>query len=302
MIPAPPEFDPLSDGLAPGRDGVPRDRWDRPLLIPRSGGERVAYTSASTLADSFSDTFGLDVWDRRMIARGLGLSQELAARAGAEQYHTGFGEVDVAKNKESGRRLDEICEEARIIAKAHQKRDYGTAFHGYIEPGAAEPPDYMKPDVDSLFAELERLGLETVDCEIFVANDSLMAAGTFDRLVRVPGLTGLVVLDSKTGLYHPESTKIQLTVYAGGEIYEFDEKLPDNRVTFEERYGEPVRQDFAITAHTAALSGQTTLYYEDLSVGRRAAAAAVWVRDYLRSYGRSRKTWVKLEEKLEGVR
>lgn len=286
MIPAPPDYDPLDDGLAPGRDGVPRDQWDRPLLIPRGGGPRTAYTSASTLADSFSDTFGLDIWDRRMIAKGIGLSQELAARAGAEQYHTGFGEKDEKANKESGRRLDAICEEARQLAKAHQKRDYGTAFHGYTEPGnTAMPPDYMQADVASFWKELDRYGIEIVATEVFIANDDLGAAGTFDHLVKVPGYDGLVVLDKKTGVYHPEATKIQLAIYAGGEVYEFEPE--ERRLSFTDVFGVPVRQDFGITAHTPALTGVTTLYREPLDIGRRAAKVAVWVREYLRTYGRS---------------
>jgi hypothetical protein len=283
-LPAP-NFDPLDDGPGIGRDGIPRDRWDRPLLIPVDGGDRKPYTSISTLSEALGDTFGLDIWDRRMIARGIGLSEDLAALAGAEPYNTGLGEPDKGAMKESGRRLDEIIERARDVAKAHQKRDHGTAFHGLTEPDNREHtvvPERMRPDVDSFWAELERLGIEIVATELFIVNEGLQSAGTFDHFVRVPGIDGLVVLDKKTGVYHPEKCRIQLACYAGGELYD---KETDERIPFESAFG-PVNQEIGITAHTAALSGKTVLYEEDLVLGRRAAAAAIWVRDYRKTSGR----------------
>jgi hypothetical protein len=282
-------YDPLDDGPGIGRDGIPRDRYDRPLLVPVGGGERQPYTSVSTLSDALTDTRGLDIWDRRMIARGIGLSEELAALAAAEPYHTGLGERDVKAMKESGRRLDELIDRARDVAKAHQKRDYGTAFHGLTEPGNRDHvvvPLRMKPDVDSFWARLDEHGMEIVATECFVVNETLGAAGTFDHLVRVPGIEGLVIMDKKTGVYHPENCRIQMAAYAGGELYD---KETDERIPFAEAFG-PVNQEIGITAHTAAMSGVTDFYEEPLEVGRKAAAAALWVREYRRAHGRAKGT------------
>ena len=33
---------------------IPRDRWDRPLIIPPNGGQPVAYTRVSTLAKALT--------------------------------------------------------------------------------------------------------------------------------------------------------------------------------------------------------------------------------------------------------
>jgi hypothetical protein len=286
-MPNPALYDPLDDGKQPiGRDGVIRDQYDRPMLIPANGGDRIPYTSASTLADALSDTYGLDRWDRRMIARGIGMSEELAALAAAEPYNTGLGDPDKDAMKESGRRLDEIIDRARDVAKAHQKRDWGTAFHGFTEPENApyvKVPERMQPDVDSFFAELAKYRIEIGPTEIFVANDALQSAGTFDHLVRVPGVKGWVVLDKKTGVYHPEACRIQMAAYAGGVVYD---KETDRRLSFMEAFGDDVNQEFAITAHTAAMSGKTVLWEEPLDIGRRAAAAAIWVRQYRRDHGR----------------
>lgn len=285
-LPHPPrDYDPLDDGVAPGRDGIPRDRWDRPLLVPIGGGPRQPYTAMSTLAAALQDEYGLNIWDRRMIARGIGLSQELAALCAAETYHTGFGERDVGKNKESGRRLDEYVERGRDVARAHQKRDYGTAFHGFTEPENKDyviVPDYMQDDVESFWKALKDENIEIVATEIFVVNETLKAAGTFDHFVRIPGVEGLVCLDKKTGVYHPEACRIQMAGYAGGEVYD---KETDARYSFASFFGEPVNQDFAITAHTRGGSGITILYEEPLEVGRRAALAAKWVREYRKENG-----------------
>lgn len=193
-------YDPLADEDPIERDGVRRDQYGRPLLIPPGGGPRQWYTSVSTLSDTLGDTFGLDRWDRRMIARGIGLSEELAARAACEPYNTGLGEPDKKEMKESGRRLDEIIEEARIIAKAHQKRDWGTAFHGATEPDNepfVNPPKRMMPAVISFRERCKEYRVEIVATELFIVNEQFRAAGTLDHLVRIPGYEGLLIFDKK---------------------------------------------------------------------------------------------------------
>lgn len=286
-----PTYDPLADTEPElGRDGVRRDHYKRPLLVPIGGGPRKPYTSVTTLSDTLGDTRGLDRWDRRMIARGIGLDESLAALAAAEPYHTGLGERDEEAMKESGRRLDEIIERARDVAKAHQKRDWGTAFHGMTEPENRpyiQVPKRMQPAVASWWDKVAEYEAEIVATEVFVVNEEFGCAGTFDHLVRLPWLEHLIVLDKKSGIYHPEKTRIQLALYAGGVVYD---KETDERRSFEEVYGAPVNQDIGITSHTPAVldEGNTEWYEEPLEIGRRAAAAARWVREYLKENNRPR--------------
>lgn len=286
-----PVFDPLADDQPPiDRDGIQRDRYGRPMLVPIGGGPRQWYTSVTTLSDALGDTRGLDIWDRRMIARGMGLDENLAALAACEPYHTGLGESDKGAMRESGRRLDEIIDRARDVAKAHQKRDWGTAFHGFTEPENrpyVQVPERMRPAVESFWDQIDRRGIEIVATEIFVVNEEFRCGGTFDHLVRVPGIEGLVVMDKKSGIYHPEKCRIQLALYAGGQVYD---KETDERIPFLTAFGDPVNQEIGITAHTPAVldEGNTEFYEEPLGIGRRAAAAAVWVREYLRSNGRNK--------------
>lgn len=286
-----PTYDPLADdGPDIGRDGIPRDRYDRPLLVPIGGGPRVPYTSVSTLSDTLGDTRGLDRWDRRMIARGIGLDESLAALAAAEPYHTGLGDYDKGPMKESGRRLDEIVERARDVAKAHQKRDWGTAFHGMTEPENRpyiQVPARMQPAVASWWDCVAYYEAEIVDTEVFIVNEQFGVAGTFDHVIRIPWLEGLIVVDKKTGIYHPEKCRIQLAMYAGGEVYD---KETDERRSFMDVYGDPINQEIGITSHTPAVldEGNTEWFEEPLGVGRRAAAAAKWVREYLKENNRPR--------------
>lgn len=276
-----PAYDPLSDELPPlDRSGVPRDGWKRPLLYTRNGEGPLPYTSASTLGDTLQSQFGLEKWTRRMIAKGVGMDRELAAMAGASKYSTAFGAPDRDSNREYGRQLDEVIERAMDRAKAHQKRDWGTAVHGFTEDRdpLADIPDEMQPDIDAFWEQLDLAGIEIVDTEVFVANDDLMAAGTFDHLVRVPGRDKLVVLDKKTGVYHPEAVPIQLAVYAGGEPYFVDDEHVHHRQTWLEKYGEGVDLDYGITAHLPAMEGRCTLYEENLANGRIMAETAITVR------------------------
>lgn len=294
-----PVYDPLGDEREPiDRSGVPRDRWGRAKLYTRNGEGPLPYTSASTLADTLQNDYGLNIWDRRKIAQGIGMDRELAARAGANQYNTGFGKPDKGKNREYGRELDEIVERGRDRAKAHERRDWGSAFHAYSEDRdpLGDPPEEMVDDLKSFWEAIDLAGYEIVDTEIFVANDELMAAGTGDHLIRDPLRPGkLIWLDKKTGVYHPETVPIQLCVYAGGEPYWVDDDDVHHRTTFLEKYGQEVDQEYGITAWTEAESGRTFFYPENLTYGREAAEHAIWVRGWHKQH-RGKKASIDVEE------
>lgn len=289
-----PKLDPLGDAVELERGGVPRDRYGRALLYRKGSLEVEPYTSASTLSDALFDDYGLARWDRRMIAKGIGMSRELAALAGSSTYSTNLGEEDEGCNREEGRKLDELVERGREMAKAHQRRDWGSAFHQYTEDRdpLGEPPEEMEADIQSFWDELDRFGIKIVATEIFVANDELTAAGTGDHLVTVPWMPGkLVWLDKKTGRdFHPEKDMVQLTVYDGGDPYEVDDDGVHTRTSYTEQFGMETSHELGITAHTPAGSGKTTLYPLDLVAGLRAAHLAIAVRDHRKQFRKTKKT------------
>jgi hypothetical protein len=273
--------DPLDENVV-GRGGVPRDRYDRAMLVPPGGGPRQPYTAISTLSKQLGNDFAINRWQIRMAVKGTGMSRELSAIAGSSRYDTRIGEQDTARNREEGAILDDVAERGQFLAGAHQKRDWGSAFHRYAEQEdpLGEPPVDMSTDLEAFRRKLRLLGIRILDSEVFVVNEELGAAGSFDYLLFVPWRDLLVIGDSKTGVRKLDQDEIQLFAYASSEIYDRD---TDERISFEEKYGIGVDQELAYTVHTAAESGECELWPLDLVSGRESAllASAVHKRNSL---------------------
>lgn len=248
-----------------GDDPLERDRWGRPKLVPRGGGEKVAYTRASTLAGYLSDSTSLHRWELGLLAKGLADREDLTAMVAGLEPMTGERKHDdPIKRKLSG-----IIDLALEVGGNHVRANYGTAVHSFCEPGNDQPiPERMKADVESF----RRLDLNCVAAEQFVANDTFLSAGSFDMLVDLPGV-GIVVGDIKTGQIKPCDVAVQLAVYAGGEVYDPETNqrspLPDG-----------LNRDVGLLVHMPAGEGKTDLYLVDLIAGRQAAQVAAWVRDW----------------------
>jgi len=291
------EIDPLTDEPI-GRGGVRRDRYDNALLFPRGIPKRVPYTSASSMADIISSQYAIHLWEKRYLARGLGMREDLAALCGAEVYTTGFGLEDIGENKASGRRLDEHIRRALDTARVHEKADYGTAGHLLTEPGQIEAggyvPERMRADV-AAFQKAMR-GLPILATELFVANDRLMSAGTFDHLLdgdiiaevhpELETQGTVVVQDKKFGKLKPGAFAVQMAVYATSELYDTE---TDERMTFEEAFGKPMNTRWGITAHIPAGEGRCDLLPTDLTDGLAAAEHAIWVRAWQKRNDQLRK-------------
>lgn len=261
-----------------GRGGVPRDGWGRALLRPRGVSVEVPYTAASSLAEYVANHRAIHRWRMRYLAVGLSRRPDLAAMAAAEIYNTGFDKPDEGENRDSGRRLDEIIEEAIRYAGAEERANHGTAVHRYTEPGVVEAnggyvPEEMRADVESWWRAAR--GFRIVATELFVVCDELMAAGTLDHIVEMPGFDELLVLDKKTG--RKSRAAIQLSTYANSEIYDRD---THERVSFEERFGREVSREIAIYADIPARKGETILDPIDVRQGFEDARLAMGVREY----------------------
>lgn len=245
-------------------DPLQRDRWDRPLLLPRGSKERTAYTRASTLADNIGNFTGLHIWQKRLLAKGLSEREDITAMVCALPPLTGDDKVDRKVNK----KLDEAIELALEVGGVHAKANYGTAVHSFCEPGNAQPiPTRMVSDVESF----RRLGLDIQATEVFCANDDLMAAGTFDHLVKLPNY-GYVIADIKTGKIHPHEVAIQLATYAHADGYD-----PETDTRFDLGV---TNKEVGLLIHIPAGEGRTDLYTVDLVAGYQAAKVAAWVRDW----------------------
>jgi len=198
---------------------VPRDYLGRPKVTPPEGGKPKPYTRVSTLAKTLDDQYGLTSWKMRMTAIGVAINPSLLSRVSAV-VNSHIDPVSTGKAD-----LNELVEKATEAAGITRAADLGTAVHTMTEildngGTLTNVPDDLAPVLDAYrwgTAELEMLGTE-----VFVVCDELRAAGTLDRLVRLPD--GRVVIgDVKTGKDEPKYSNgvaTQIAVYAHGERYD----------------------------------------------------------------------------------
>lgn len=253
--------------------GVSADRWDRPLIVPLDGGEPVAYTRVSTLAKALDDLNNLMAWKQRLTAHGLLARPDLLTKLSGAIAATASTEADAATK----RTVNAICEEATQAVGATTGRTAGTGFHWITEAvdGGAEPLHMTTDDRMRLYAYRNATrNIEWLDVECFVVNDAVRAAGTFDRLGRLPD-GRVVVADLKSGkseAAYPFSTTVQIAIYA-------------NAVRYDGNAGgarSPLHPDLDPT--TGLLihmppSGGCALYELDLTRGWQAAQLATQVRE-----------------------
>lgn len=278
-------------------DGIKRDRWDRPLLLPRQphpegtckqcdklrktgnvDDGRHAYTRASTLASFIENDTHITRWKMRYLARGMGVWVDQAILAAQETYNTGFGMPDRdPENAASGRRLDAIIDEVLGRQLINQKADYGTAVHAATEPDfLGFVHDQIKADTESYIETCKRLGVKIAGTELFTCNDTTMSAGTFDNLKWVDGY-GWVITDKKTSSKVDSSHfAIQLSGYANGELYDAktDTRAPLESLTG----GEPINRSVGLIFWIK--NGRTEVHELDLVSGWEGARIAAAARDY----------------------
>lgn len=213
----------MSDLDAPIPKAIPRDRWDRPLIIPPEGGEPRAYTRVSKLAKALDDQHMLMLWQQRKVLEGVIRRPDLLTR-GAGVIAKGDPDTDQPTKKA----LNAICGEAREAAGANKGSSAGTGFHDLTEAiDRGNEPLYV-PDSDRARLNAYRYAMADyipLDIETFVVNDRVRAAGTFDRLLLCPD--GKVrVGDLKSGKSegeYPLATTMQIATYANGLRYSVDE-------------------------------------------------------------------------------
>lgn len=198
---------------------IPRDRWQRPLIVPPGGGAPIAYTRVSTMAKALDDLSNLMAWKCRKTAVGLVRRPDLLTRiAGA--IANGDDDTDWPTKRD----LNAICEEATEAAGATKGRSAGTGLHALTEAIDRGDEPLFVPPADQARLDAYRaatVGYRALDAETFIVCDELQAAGSFDRLWLCPD--GRVrVGDLKSGKSEkdfPLATAMQISVYAHGSRY-----------------------------------------------------------------------------------
>ena len=189
---------------------IERDRYNRPLVFPPSGGKKVAYTRCTTYIDVLDDKYNLQKWMQRMVALGLAARPDLL--------------LGVQAHREDKKALDRYCDEAREAAAANAAATTGTALHALTEliDRGQELPAGLAPGV---LASLEKYreateALTATHIEQFCVQDHLKIGGTPDRVVKHQGTA--YIADLKTGSIEWGILKIamQLAVYARSHTYD----------------------------------------------------------------------------------
>lgn len=242
---------------------VPRDRWDRPLITPVDGGKTIAYTRVSTLAKTLDDKTALTKWMQRQVVIGMGARPDLVAVASSVRG--------------DDRKLDEVVKSAMSAAESERAANIGTALHSMTEKVDADTPidtfaAEFRADLTAYKAALT--GIQMVATEMFVVTDELQAAGTFDRLVRLPD-GRVLVADLKTGKHepnYPHGAATQMAIYSRGHLYDPER----GRVGHLPALG--IDQQHGLLIHLPAGKGVCDLYLLDLAVGWALAQTAVAVK------------------------
>jgi len=245
-------------------DPIPRDGWGRPLVIPESGGKRVAYTRCTTYVSVLEDTYNLQKWMQRMVAVGItqrpDIHLQIAALAG-----------DPDANK---KQLDQACEAAREAAAASAAATTGSALHQLTElidrgRDVGVIPEAYQADLDAYRAATAHM--KHLYIEQFCVHDPLKIGGTPDRISEVDGKR--YIGDVKTGNIEYGIGKIamQFAVYARSKLYN-----PQTGA----RTLHDAEVDKGIIIHLPAGQGRCDLYWVDLIEGWAGVKHAKDVREW----------------------
>ena len=239
---------------------IDRDRYGRPLVVPPNGGKAVAYTRATTIANSLDDASALTAWKMRMAAIGLTTRPDIL--------------LSITAAQEDKMAVNSLIEDAMQVAGANKAANIGTAIHSFAEQLdlghdlGVVPPEWM-PDVKAYEQTTKILSNRFI--EQFSVLDKYKIAGTPDRVVEYKG--ELFIADIKTGrIDHPSNIAIQLAIYANGLPY-------DGATATRGTWGE-VNKDKAIIIHLPAGTGTCKLVWIDIKEGWKGLQLAMKARKW----------------------
>ena len=239
---------------------IDRDRYGRPLIIPPTGGKAIAYTRATTIANSLDDASALTAWKMRMAAIGLTTRPDIL--------------LSITAAQDDKMAVNSLIEDAMEVAGANKAANIGTAIHSFAErldlgQDLGIVPPQWAPDIKA-YEEATKI-LNNKFIEQFCVLDKFKIAGTPDRIVEYNG--ELFVADIKTGrIDHPNNIAIQLAIYANGLPY-------DSATATRSTWGE-VNKDKAIIIHLPAGTGTCKLMWIDIKEGFKGLQFSMKVRKW----------------------
>lgn len=278
---------PLSALPGPHEDTTRRDRWGRYLVKPKGADKPTGYTRVTTAAKALDDGGGLAPW--KATAACVGSVVRRGLRSQWEVLLGAYGPSPWYAGQAAKARCKALVEECAAAGGATERRDVGTSLHALTALlDVGRPPEHLtvetERDLDGYRKTLAEAGVEIVEgmVEVTVVLDDCRVAGTFDRLVSVPGFERPLVADLKTGVdlsYSWQSIAVQLAFYSRGDDIYRQGPAPDG--SEDERLAMPtVDQENGLVIWLDAGTGNCELHLVDLSAGWEAAelslAARAW--------------------------
>lgn len=186
-----------------------RDRYQRPLVTPKTGGKPLSYRRTTTYVGVLEDLYNLQQWEKRMVALGLADRTDLL--------------LAVAAHRDDKKRLNEICQQAKEAAKASAGATTGTALHALtdmVDSGGKLPALPPGPAASLEKFREATAPLKVVSIEQKLVLDTHRVAGTADRIYEYQGER--YIGDTKSGSIELGILKIcmQLAIYARSEMYD----------------------------------------------------------------------------------
>lgn len=254
---------------------VPRDQWDRPLIIcppgmhddlKRNKDGLVAYHRASSFGKLLEDTTNLVKWQKRQVLMG-------GARGGHDLNRrilaVGDPEEVRGQPQERGRKeaLNRLVEEAEELAGSNLKSAMGTAIHGATElidlgESLAGLHPVLRERAQAYHRFCREQGIVVTSVEQFGVEDVHRVAGTWDRTGWQRGTHKIVDVKTSTSMAFAGITfAVQLAEYSRMAAYDpkTGERTP---------HDPPVDLERGVIIHVDRNEGgPVELYDVDLTVG-----------------------------------
>jgi hypothetical protein len=247
-----------------------RDQWGRYIIPHPETGTEQPWIRATTWASSVAETFGISKWEQRLVAVGLARRPDLLAQVAT---------VTDPDSKDGKKLLNRLVVDAHEFAGSATGRNNGSALHSFAEHvdlgrSVVIPAPY-DADIAAYTTEMAAHGatIDPAHVEQIVVVPDLGVAGTFDRLVTLPG-GPLQVFDLKTGKdlsYAWTEIAIQLAIYAhAATIWD---QTASRHIPMP-----PVDLERALVMHVPVGKATATLYQVDIAAGWEMAQTCGVVR------------------------
>ncbi len=253
---------------------IERGRYGHYKLPDPATGEIRLWPRVTSFADTLADRRGLETWDTRNIARGIGARPDL--------WH-----LATAAGPDDHKMLDDVIEQARATARGNAGSNSGTALHRLTER-LDRGEDVTIPNPE-LHADVAAYRVAMAAKGVRVARDADTGSAWIERVLLIPelnlaGMCDRLCLDDlhdlpflgdlKTGkdaMRGMDSIPLQLAIYAHASHW-YD---PDTNELHEMP---AVDQERALVMHLPLGQAHCELIEVDIKAGWEAVQLALEVR------------------------